>query len=288
MKKKFAFFAGAVLLGTSAYAADQGLLTTGIGSLGVGYRDCSNTDSSAGQCGGHTAWSGDLKGSMPIANSFSLQADVHHERYVGADSLSAGYQVDNATTYGLHASYRDPSTFLAGIFAGYSATDTGGKSGRGPIGGIEGQYYFGPFTFYGQVGRSWEKIVNEGADTKFVGNFLRVAVRYFLSDDTMFQAGYARGNSDTFEDAGDPGHVKEWTLEGKTRIMDKQPLYGFAQYRYGRYQANGEDTGSEKLLTVGVSYEFGSPSLKATDRRGATLDTPTLPTRAIGWAQALD
>lgn len=284
MKKTFALYLSALLLSSSAYAtqpAAGGLLLSGNVSGAVGVRDCENTDDDP--CGNHSTYSLAGRVNVPLGNSFSIQADAAHERY--SSPRDSADQVTGATTYGLHASYRNPNSFLVGIYGGITKS----KMEYDPTGrlyGIEGQYYFDRVTLYGQFGKA--DINDDGNDSRFVGRTYGIGVRYFPTDDLMLQATYAYGRSSSFEDSGDWGVVKDFTLEGKMRLMKQQPLYGFVQIRNSTYTANSEDKGSEQLFMIGASFEFGSPSLHASDRRGATLTTPMVYGRAAGWAEALD
>lgn len=283
--KKMAFCISALLLGSSAYAAPSimgtDLLLSGNVSGAIGVRDCENTDDDP--CGNHNTYSIGGRINVPLGNSFSIQADAAHERY--SNPRDSGDQVTGATTYGLHASYRDPNNFLIGIYGGITKSRIDyDPSGR--LYGIEGQYYLSRVTLYGQFGKA--DINDDGNDSRFVGRTYGVGVRYFPTDDIMLQATYAYGSSDSFEDPNDWGRVKDFVLEGKMRLLKQQPLYGFVQMRHSTYTANSEDKGSEQVFMIGASYEFGSPSLYATDRRGATLTTPMLYGRAAGWAEALD
>lgn len=287
MKNRLALCISALMLGTSAYAAPgTGLLLSGNVSAGVGMRDCVNTDDN--DCGNHTATNIAGRVSVPLGSSFSIQADAEHERYSGLnDKIN---QVQKASVYGLHASYRDPNNFLIGAFGGYTygQLDGGWDKAKGYFGGVEGQYYFDRATIYAQFGNANIDNYNAG-DNAFDGRFWGVALRYFPSDDTMLEVAYARGKSPSnFEDKGDWGTANDFSVQGKMRLTKTMPLYGFAQYKRSEYIANTEDNGSENTIMVGASWEFGAPSLYANDRRGATLTTPMLPGRAVSWAQALD
>ena len=116
-------------------------------------------------------------------------------------------------------------------------------------------------------------------------------MRYFPTDDLMLQAGYGWGKSPNgYEDQGSNqwGKARDFTVEGKMRVMKTLPLYGLVKYQHSTYVANTEDDGSESKFMIGVSYEFGAPTLYANDRRGATLSTTMMPGRAASWAEALD
>lgn len=295
MNKTAALLVGAFMLGGSAYAQSQtetGLLSSGDIRAGFGIRNCKNTDTDrgAGDCGSHPAAELGGRWSMPIGNSFSVQMDAEYERYWNMHDQ--GHQVTHVPAIGLHASYRDPKRFLVGAFTGYTGSKVAADSGtavvKGPMLGVEGQLYFDRVTLYGQAGKAWLDNYNRGGDNAFRGGFGTIAGRFFPTDDSMIQVAWGRGHSNNFEDKGDWGTAKEWSVMGTMRVMQSMPLYGYVKYKHGDYTANSEDKGSEKTLMVGVTWLFGAPSLFAQDRRGATLNTPMLPGRAAGWSQALD
>lgn len=283
--KKIAFAISALLVGVPAFAADTGLLTSGSVGAGFGVRDCSNTDDES--CGSHTAY--DLTGrvSIPFATSYAVQLDGAFERYTSPKDKDN--QVTKQNTYGLHLSYRNPDRYLAGVFVGYGQGEIDDKT-QGKMIGIEGQYYFDRVTLYAQMGHANINNIPD-SDNQFKGHFTTLAVRYFPSDDLMLQAGFAYGKSPSgYEDLGSHqwGKAKDYFLEGKMRVMDSQPVYGIARFQHSTYVANSEDDGSESRFMIGISYDFGAPTLYAADRRGATLATPSLPGRAASWAEALD
>lgn len=293
MKKIGAFLISASMLGTSAYAqSDKGLLSSGDVRIGVGTRNCDNTDTDrgAGDCGRHAAAELGGRWSFPIGNSFSVQLDAEYERYWNMNDH--GNQVTKVPAAGLHASYRDPQRFLIGAFTGYTGSRVAAHSGtatvKGPMLGAEGQLYFDRFTLYGQAGKAWLDNFSRGGDNEFKGGFGTIAGRLFPTDDSMIQVGWAHGRSNNFEDKGDWGTAKDWNVMGMMRVVQSMPLYGYVKYKHSEYIANTEDKGKEKTLMIGVSWLFGAPSLYAQDRRGATLTTPMLPGRAGAWSQALD
>ena len=286
--------AGSAMLLAPAYAQPQsetGLLSSGDVRAGFGLRGCRNTDTDAGagDCGRHPAAEIGGRWSFPLGNSFSLQLDAEYERNWNMHDQS--HQVAKVPSLGLHASYRDPSRFLLGAFGGHTGTEVDANSGshrtKGPFYGVEGQFYVNRVTVYGQVGKAKINNYNSG-DNEFKGRFETIAGRFFPTDDSMIQIAYGHGHTNNFEDKGDWGTAKEYSVLGTMRVTQSMPLYGFVKYKHGKYIANTEDVGKDKALMIGVSWLFGAPSLLAQDRRGATLSTPMLPGRAAGWSQALD
>lgn len=274
MTNRLTLLIGALLLGTSAHAEPAGLLTAGSVSAGLGDRDCKNNIGI--NCADHFAY--DLGGrvSIPFGNSFSIQADAEYETYTGAEDEDN--QVTSASVFGLHASYRDPNRFLLGAFGGYSFSEPGAfDTASGFLYGAEGQYYFDRVTLYGQIGAA--DISNDSYGS-FDDAFWGVALRYFWKDDIMLEGTWTQGG---------PKDTREWSAQGKMRLMDQQPLYGFVRYVRSDYFSETDSfaAGRDHTISIGLTWEFGIPSLYANDRRGATLTLPMMPGLAASWAEVL-
>lgn len=275
MKVRLAFFTSALLLGSAAHAEPAGLLTAGSVSAGFGDRDCKNNVGI--NCGDHFAY--DLGGrvSVPFGTSFSIQADADYEDYSGPDDEDN--QVTSASVFGLHASYRDPDKFLLGAFGSYSAVEVGSSdTASGFLYGAEGQYYFDRVTLYAQIGKA---DISNDANGSFDGSFWGVALRYFWKDDIMFEGTWTQGG---------PGDTREWSVQGKMRLLKQQPLYGFFNYVKADYfsEPNPTAAGRDHTVSLGLTWEFDAFSLYANDRRGATLTSPMLPGLSASWTEVLD
>ncbi len=274
MKVHFALMTSALLLGAAAHAEPVDLLTAGSLALTLGDRDCKNNVGV--NCADHFAYGLGGRVSVPFGTSYSIQADAKYEGYSGAEDEDN--QVTAAAVFGLHASYRDPSTFLLGAFGGYAGSEVGSSDkANGFLYGAEGQYYFDRFTLYGQFG---DADISNDSNGTFDGTFWGVALRYFWKDDTLFEATWMQGG---------PGDTREWSVQGKTRLLKQQPLYGFAQYIRSDYfsETSSYAAGRDHIIGIGLTWEFGAPSLYANDRRGATLTSPMLPGLSASWAQVL-
>jgi hypothetical protein len=284
MKIRLAAAISVIALGVPGIVlAEEGLSLAGSASFAFGVRDCGNSDDEP--CRLHLAHESSGKVSIPLGERFSVQLDAIYEKY---NSMSdSGDQVPGTQTYGAHISYRNPESYLLGVFGGYSETKIDDRS-TGEYYGVEAQYYMDRVTLYAQLGVADINNIPD-ADNAFEGNFGGVSVRYFPKDDVMLQTGFMFGrSSDQFEDNGDWGNATAFFVEGKKRLLDSMPVYLSGRFQAATYTANTEDEGSEYSFLVGVSYEFGGGSLFRNDRRGATLASPMLPGRAVGWAEALD
>lgn len=217
-----------------------------------------------------------------------MQLDLQHEGY--PDSNSKEDQVTKANAVGLHIARTLNDNWSLGLFG--AATLIGIEDWDddqwGGIYGVEGLYSGDKFTVLGQIGYSDLSFFDN--DTAFQGVFGRTVVSYFATENLMYQGDLSFGRSnDGYEDDGDWGEAWNFAATVKGKVSDTAPLYAFATFSYGDYQANTEDDGSEKSLMVGLSYAFGNgnASLKASEA-ATPYSTPMLPGRATSWAEALD
>jgi len=267
---------------------DFGLVFAALGELSGGYRIADSTDY-VNLYGGMVSAAGRV--SIPLSERFSIQFDGDLEAYVEEDGQS--WEPLGLWLAGGHASWRDPARGLIGVFggAGHGLQNEFDNSTGPEIGymlGAEGQIYFGDFTLYAQAGYGDFEADNEPEG--FVeGWFLRGVGRWFPSEDVLIETDLAYGSTHQFVDGVDNGHIWNWGLQGKMRVSEALPLYAMAAYRGGYYDATSEgDHGSEHMVMVGVNVLFGTGSLKANDRLGATLDLPRLPARSAPWGEGLD
>jgi hypothetical protein len=277
---------------TSVFAADvdpspEGLITAGDFWVAGGLRSYSSTQRPAN---GASLLTGAIGGSLsiPLASNISMQIDARHDFY--SDDAPSGYQSLGADAFAAHLSWRDPKSYLLGVFGGVSGSNTGIHGQKwGLMGGAEAQVYIDNVTLFGQLGYADLQLDNS-LDSGFRGLFGNVGARYFLNDDAMVQAQVGYGRSpDFYEDLGDGGGtISNVGALAKVRLFDSMPLYGFAEYNYSHYEANTEDSASEHIGLLGLSYAFGANNLIQNDRYGATLSAPMLPGRAANWGESLD
>jgi hypothetical protein len=279
----------------AAHAADvvepeQGLVAAGLIDAFIGYRGTSSTNFPHSD---GLTYGGAARFSFPLLDVLSIQGDAQGEWY---DAPDDDWEPTEAWTVGGHLSLRDPGLGLIGAFVAYSRGD-GINEDQGPprkgltVGG-EFQFYLEDLTLYGQIGYA-DVVYDSGEPEGFVdGWFVRGVGRYFFGDDMRLQAEISYGETGDFVDGGtdsDNGHITNWEIEFRTALGLDVPLYGFATYRGGYYDATTEeDHGEEHVGLVGLSFLFGADSLKHNDRYGATLDLPLLPARAATWAEGLD
>jgi hypothetical protein len=250
----------------------------------------------------HLTAGGNAYVNVPLGQSFSAQLDFQGEYF-----NDNGVQAPQGNIMGgLHLSWRDPTHYLLGAFAGVGkpfnhdpCDDDCGYSGVGYIVGGEGQVYVGNFTFYGQAGYGdFKTDFNDGPEGFVNGWFLRAVGRYFVNDDFMISAEYSFGHTNCYIDGlcasggEDAGEFHNWGAKARFRLPHHttMPVYGFLEYAGGTYLATEDpDRATEHSFRIGLSVLFGNaPTLIANDRYGATLETPMLPVRAANFGEALD
>lgn len=281
---KRAIVVGLVISSMAFAEEEQELLHVGVAGAGIGFRDITNSDDDFADKGFAYVLEG--KYSLPILDMFSLQLDLDYDANASEED-----NVESQMSGNLHLAYRNPDMFLVGLFGGYAEGSVDGDDDdvSGPLYGVEGQYYLGRWTLYGQFGMAEVDNLND-SDNAFDGYFYTTALRYFpVDDDMMVQLGYEYGKSpDQFEDDNDWGSVDTVSVKCEKRILESQPLYGSVDLAYNRIKANSEDFGTDTSLMFGITYYWGAPSLFDNDRRGATLDSTRLPALGASWANVLD
>jgi hypothetical protein len=216
-------------------------------------------------------------------------------------SLNQG--VTTSFNAGAHLSYRQPQQYLFGVFGALGGLGSNNNCCDGNPGfihgtiGLEGQYYLGNLTLYGQGGfqgvlSSVEANGNGANDGHFNAWFLRGVARYFVNDNLKLegQGFYARGkaNSEDFFPSvlfnGERFSVQQWAWAfGVEKKFDASPFSVFGRYEgaWTRYDASF-DRGyggtaaiaktTEHILKVGFRVYLNESTLKYNDRMGTTLD----------------
>jgi hypothetical protein len=276
------------LLGTVAspvFAAGNQSNATGVFTVGGGYFDYDTTD---GDDSAGAVISGAASLAIPLGPQWSAQFDVLAEQVTVDDDND---QYDSMQGVGGHITYRWPDTGTVGVFAGYGrGTPTDEETWSGGWIGLEGQLWLDNITLAAQA--AWLDISdhnggdNEGLDED--AYLVRGVARYFFASDVKAEVELAYAEASNVIDGVDDGNAFEWGVSVQARLADA-PIYGTLAYRGGDYDATTEtDDASVSMVTVSLSYLFGTDSLKQNDRNGASLDTPSTPLRAAGVFSELD
>jgi hypothetical protein len=194
-------------------------------------------------------------------------------------------------TLAAHLFWRDPNVGAIGLLAQYSGLKTryefGGSSASldsdNYLLGLEGQYFFGNASLYGQLAYHYADVGFFGED----GDGVAVVgqLRYFATPDWLLalKGGYDRVKID--EDSDDIT-AKAWLVGVKTEYrLANAPLSLFGDLTYSniKYDFSGLDfvKDRETRLMVGVKYNFTAPSLLERDRAGASFDPIELRSRFV-------
>lgn len=219
--------------------------------------------------------------SLPLGPNLSIQNDFqieHNENAFDNDPSVLGPRFSYQGAG--HLSYRDPSSFLVGVFGGAGTANVNDWAAAGFdydyrfVGG-EAQMYMNDLTFYVQggyldVADAWEGEPDEGI-------FGRGVLRWFIDADSRLQFEGLYMNVDNAAGSFVSDYdVVSWGARYDTNfalpVVGEFPLY--AAYRgTSRSDCNDGADQTDHTFMIGTSYSFSGTKLDV-DRRGATLDTP--------------
>jgi hypothetical protein len=222
----------------------------------------------------------------PLSGAFGFQADGTIDRNVyGISSLLSEGSSDLIRTsadVAAHLFVRNKTGLLGAIVqGGVTEFNTGILSDRRFYGGLEGQYFLGNTTLYGQAVYHNANFGFLSQDVTADGYTVSGQIRHFLTPNAMIalKAGYESVEA-TFSDANIRHTAWLVGVKGEYRFTNV-PVSSFVDidYRDGRFNV-GPIKETETRAMVGLKYNFGSTSLFDRDRNGASLD-PVRPLRAI-------
>jgi hypothetical protein len=205
----------------SVVSTHSGYIGLALGG-GVGRNEAGNT-------GGLFYLGGDGAFNWWVSPQWSLQATVAAERTWGWDDI----ELDGdrwGGIFGGHITYRDPSRFAVGAFAGY--TDyrdiEDERNATYALYGLEGQFYVGNTTFYGQLGGFSPISTPDGSmpDGSF---FLRGVIRHFITPN--------------------------FKLESELGWMRTGEVVGSEKYTYMNWGVSAEYRYSNSPVSMFVAYE---------------------------------
>lgn len=243
---------------------------------------------------------GAARGNWWATNNVSLQLDGQAEgtRYdVPSSFFIPGFSARFSTLsylVGGHANYRNSQTGLIGAFgaigdaSGTQQTDslfTGGNGVRHALGGVEGQYYVGPLTLYGQIGYDSTLDFGNAATISDVHAwFFRGTARYFFMPNFMLEgtAQFSTGavGFTNFGFSTPDTNFDMWRASIKAEWRPAtMPFSIFGKYEFNRtsYAQNTlnftpDERIADNRVMAGIRVYLGQNTLLANDRGGATLD----------------
>jgi len=219
---------------------------------------------------------GDFRLDIPLNDGFGIQFDFQGEEILKeGENTSEDY--DRGYLGGIHVNYRDPESYLFGVFAAAGRVDTVDEDSgqaRYHMAGVEGQYYMDNWTFYGQGGVG---DLSDGSDqTDWMGDnwFARGAIKYYFNDglgklqgDVLFMNGEGSTEFDV------------WALgiEAEHHLADYSNgfITGFArfeQYYVEEDTGGGPDNGETQVIKIGIRMNLGYPNPMMRDRYGTAVD----------------
>jgi len=223
-----------------------------------------------------------------LSSDMTVQLDAEGEATTNIHTGSAGSGDDGRVgdTFAAHLSWRDPKSHLFGVFGGFAAENNLDYDGTMTFGiiGVEGQYYAGPVTLYGQAGLA--PLMSDSKDYEPKGLwFLRAVGRYFVNRDDRLQAEFGYANASV---NGHPGdfNIFNWGASWEHRytgtpFSNSIEYIGFEQDRTS--VPSSSSWAREHVIQVSFKIHFGDDSLEDQNHNGATLDTPNF-RQAAAWS----
>jgi hypothetical protein len=154
----------------------------------------------------------------------------------------------------------------------------------GGLGGIEGRYYVGNTTLYGQAGYGGQ-FNNGNCGTLDRYWFLRGVVRHFITRNWMVngEVSFADGKSQRLDPPEFGLTILTWGVGTEYR-MDGSRFSVFARFYQDHLEGaqSGIPTVTQNTFLVGGKINFGAATLFDDDRRGSTFDLPAFH-RALHW-----
>lgn len=197
---------------------------------------------------------------------WSMQFDVAGQHL----AESGDFYYTTGSLYGAAHISKRTDTYLIGLFGGVAMTsDYYGIYGwdTSVFGGVEGQMYWDNFTLYGQAGFAQQLSGYYSGDYNFGLPFGQIEARYFVTPNTRISAnvGVVSGNI-----WGTYGGETWFTYGGEIEHkFSTNPISVFGRLQgisgTGYYDLSGH------RLMVGLKVNWGSDTLLAQDRSGATL-----------------
>lgn len=202
-----------------------------------------------------------------------------------------------------HAFYRNDK-FLLGLFGQYKQPKLRNEDYSADIYGQffspdqvffggEAQGYFGNLTITGQLAR--QEFINQSQSSSIdvsgnvvdvfkYGNVATLKANYFINNNWKATAGFTYNNIEMngllYEASATESRSRKFSLGTEYRLSN-YPISFYGDYTYNKFNyevpnADGIEGINSRMntnaLLVGIKYNFGTDSLKARDRSGASLD----------------
>ena len=239
---------------------------------------------------GYLALGGDFHLNIPAGGPTNFQLDLASETGF-VDNSNDNYT--GSVMGGGHFSFRDPSEWLVGAFAGagngFNADD---DTVTAWVLGAEGQYYLPDWTLYGQLGYMDANDVGTGNNEAFRDAwFGRGVARFFIDSNVKLEAELSYANGENDAPATDMD-VWGWGLRYE-RSLNSMNTSFFVAYEGNHFATDeigddGDDELTQHVIKLGLNVAFGVDGQKYIDRHGATLDLPMVTRWAAYGSDVLD
>jgi len=258
---------------------------SGYSSLYLGFGHYFEADDGDNYAGSFLALGGNARTNVWLSPNFSIQSDVEAEATTnGFTDCCESYDHRVQGIVGVHASWRSMQALFGGFVGASGNYNLDGEGAAlHTLVGLEGQFYYGNITLYGQIGMTANTdAASYGQDMTFG----RVQARFFATQNDKFtgELGFASGTY-SGEGDGDQSHTTSWGLSYEHKFNN--PFSAFVDYA-GFTNTNGTVTyynATEHQLMVGARIYFAPGTLFSNDRTGATLDLPTTLVRSFAWSE---
>ena len=220
----------------------------------------------------HPSLYGFGKVNVPYDSDVNLQFDLFGDASMHESSnLEVGGRGNFGA--GVHINARDSNEGLLGVFGATGRVWDVFALNNSPVvmAGLEGQYYCGHWTFYGQGG-----YMDSDANAGFMQNagFVRGLVSYYASPRLKLTGGlgYVDGDLD-----GDNATAVAWQADGQYWFGRSVPVAVTLKYEGRRSDVHfGSTLGrlDSNEVSVGFSFYFGGDNLEQADRTGAGTEIP--------------
>jgi len=233
---------------------------------------------------------GDARVDMPLSDSVSVQIDQYGK--YAFDEMTTSENFTGGYLGGLHLNKRHANHYLFGVFGGGGVNayaDTSHDQVRQWLVGVEGQYYHGNTTFYGQVGY-YDAEGNDSTSQETMSNayFLRGVARHYMNGgNTKLEGelGWMSGDTDTGRNqTTDDMDMIAWGIEIE-HVIRSWGDDGFLSF-YARYQGQDYQTditgsgrtehGSAHTVRVGFRMDLNQLNPLTRERTGAAVDLPDM------------
>ena len=233
---------------------------------------------------------------LPTSNNFlmTVDGDIRWDEFSNADVFDDDEDPEWQFNVGLHVLKQFNDDSRSGAFFAYGDTKSQDQPREDEynvlMGGLEVHHFlYDGLMVYTQLG--YGQKVRDGASEEegFSGGIVaRSGATYFMSETSTINVDIEFANTYSYIDDNDPGRFFGATLAYEKQWVDS-PIFMSLFGRMDHYSSTDEgDDIDEWQLGVGMKYYFGAGSQVEAARKGASIGTPRLPTRASAWTEYMD